>query len=178
MVNYFYKIKEYSVILHSHKQQTMRKTIALCLTLVLLCAACGSSRKGASDDKRTGEREILIITGTISYDSVDSRYDIAVSNRQIVPGVLSLADDPVTGSDIQGLNYAQLGKKDRVLSVHRMDNPLVQQIEYHEGDVLGRKTVHLSKSAFNLRIQLNPGATRILVRDGENTITSIPTETK
>lgn len=156
----------------------MSKTITLCLTLVLLCTACGSSRKALSDDISAREQQLLIVTGTIAYDSVNARYDITVSNRQRVPGVLNLADEPLTGSDIQGLNYAQIGKKDRVLSVHRMDNPLIRQMEFHDGEMMGRKTVRVSRSVFNLRVQLDPQATRILIRDGVKTITEIAADTK
>lgn len=156
----------------------MSKTITLCLTLILLCTACGSSRKALSDDTSAREQQLLIVTGTIAYDSVNARYDITVSNRQRVPGVLNLADEPLTGSDIQGLNYAQIGKKDRVLSVHRMDNPLIRQMEFHDGEMMGRKTVRVSSSVFNLRVQLDPQATRILIRDGVKTITEIATDTK
>jgi len=156
----------------------MSKTITFCLTLVLLCTACGSSRKALSDDTSAREQQLLIVTGTIAYDSVNARYDITVSNRQRVPGVLNLADEPLTGSDIQGLNYAQIGKKDRVLSVHRMDNPLIRQMEFHEGEMMGRKTVRVSSSVFNLRVQLDPQATRILIRDGVKTITEIAADTK
>ncbi len=156
----------------------MSKTITLCLTLVLLCTACGSSRKALSDDISAREQQLLIVTGTIAYDSVNARYDITVSNRQRVPGVLNLADEPLTGSDIQGLNYAQIGKKDRVLSVHRMDNPLIRQMEFHDGEMMGRKTVRVSSSVFNLRVQLDPQATRILIRDGVKTITEIAADTK
>ncbi len=156
----------------------MSKTITLCLTLVLLCTACGSSRKALSDDTSAREQQLLIVTGTIAYDSVNARYDITVSNRQRVPGVLNLADEPLTGSDIQGLNYAQIGKKDRVLSVHRMDNPLIRQMEFHDGEMMGRKIVRVSSSVFNLRVQLDPQATRILIRDGIKTITEIAADTK
>ncbi len=156
----------------------MSKTITLCLTLVLLCTACGSSRKALSDDTSAREQQLLIVTGTIAYDSVNARYDITVSNRQRVPGVLNLADEPLTGSDIQGLNYAQIGKKDRVLSVHRMDNPLIRQMEFHDGEMMGRKTVRVSSSVFNLRVQLDPQTTRILIRDGVKTITEIAADTK
>ena len=156
----------------------MSKTITLCLTLVLLCTACGSSRKALSDGISAREQQLLIVTGTIAYDSVNARYDITVSNRQRVPGVLNLADEPLTGSDIQGLNYAQIGKKDRVLSVHRMDNPLIRQMEFHDGEMMGRKTVRVSSSVFNLRVQLDPQATRILIRDGVKTITEIAADTK
>ena len=146
--------------------------------MVLLCTACGSSRKALSDDISAREQQLLIVTGTIAYDSVNARYDITVSNRQRVPGVLNLADEPLTGSDIQGLNYAQIGKKDRVLSVHRMDNPLIRQMEFHDGEMMGRKTVRVSSSVFNLRVQLDPQATRILIRDGVKTITEIAADTK
>lgn len=156
----------------------MSKTITLCLTLVLLCTACGSSRKALSDDTSAREQQLLIVTGIIAYDSVNARYDITVSNRQRVPGVLNLADEPLTGSDIQGLNYAQIGKKDRVLSVHRMDNPLIRQMEFYDGEMMGRKTVRVSSSVFNLRVQLDPQATRILIRDGVKTITEIAADTK
>ena len=146
--------------------------------MVLLCTACGSSRKALSDDTSAREQQLLIVTGTIAYDSVNARYDITVSNRQRVPGVLNLADEPLTGSDIQGLNYAQIGKKDRVLSVHRMDNPLIRQMEFHDGEMMGRKIVRVSSSVFNLRVQLDPQATRILIRDGIKTITEIAADTK
>ena len=146
--------------------------------MVLLCTACGSSRKALSDDTSAREQQLLIVTGTIAYDSVNARYDITVSNRQRVPGVLNLADEPLTGSDTQGLNYAQIGKKDRVLSVHRMDNPLIRQMEFHDGEMMGRKTVRVSSSVFNLRVQLDPQATRILIRDGVKTITEIAADTK
>lgn len=146
--------------------------------MVLLCTACGSSRKALSDDTSAREQQLLIVTGTIAYDSVNARYDITVSNRQRVPGVLNLADEPLTGSDIQGLNYAQIGKKDRVLSVHRMDNPLIRQMEFHDGEMMGRKTMRVSSSVFNLRVQLDPQATRILIRDGVKTITEIAADTK
>ena len=146
--------------------------------MVLLCTACGSSRKALSDDISAREQQLLIVTGTIAYDSVNARYDITVSNRQRVPGVLNLADEPLTGSDIQGLNYAQIGKKDRVLSVHRMDNPLIRQMEFHDGEMMGRKTVRVSSSVFNLRVQLDQQANRILIRDGVKTITEIAADTK
>ena len=143
------------------------------LVLMGLCAGCGSSRKTVQDEDSPKQSQILIVSGTISYDSVKAAYDMTVSSQQRVDGILNLESGSISESDVNGLNYVQLGRKDKTLSIHRMNNPLVQQMEYHDGDRMGRMTVRLKEAVYNLRIPLDPHARKILFRNGDNAIMTL-----
>lgn len=134
-----------------------------------LLSGCGVTGKTVSEE--SGQQpQILILSGTISYDSVKAAYDMTVASRQRTDGVLNLEPDPISESDAKDLNYVQLGRKGRVLSIHKMDNPLVQQIEYRNGETMGRMTVRLKEAVYYVRIQLNPSAREILFRNGSDEI--------
>lgn len=140
--------------------------------LVGLCAGCGSSKKTVADETAMPQ-QILLVSGTISYDSVKAAYDMTVSSQQRVDGHLNLESGSISESDVNGLNYVQLGRKDKTLSIHRMNNPLVQQMEYHDGDRMGRMTVRLKEAVYNIRIPLDPHARKILFRNGDNAIMTL-----
>ena len=151
----------------------IRKYLSYFLSSIVLAGAlsgCGSTGKTASDENGIQQPQILILSGTISYDSVKTVYDMTVTSRQLVDGVLNLEPAPISESDVKGLNYVQLGKKDRILSIHKMDNPLVQQIEYKNGETMGRMTVYLKEAVYYLRIQQDPSARKILFRNGNDEI--------
>ena len=143
------------------------------LVLMGLCAGCGSSKKTVQDGDSPIQSQILIVSGTISYDSVKAVYDMTVSSQLRVDGVMNLVSGPIIESDVSGFNYVQLGRKDKTLSIHRMDNPLVQQMEYHDGDRMGRMTVRLKEAVYNIRIPLDPLARRILFRNDDTVIMTL-----
>jgi len=145
----------------------------LVLMLLGLCAGCGSSRKTVQDQDSQNQSQILIVSGTISYDSVKAAYDMTVSSQLRVDGSLNLESGQISESDVNGLNYVQLGRKDKTLSIHRMNNPLVQQMEYHDGDRMGRMTVRLKEAVYNIRIPLDPLARRILFRNDDTVIMTL-----
>ena len=145
----------------------------LVLMLLGLCAGCGSSRKTVQDQDSQNQSQILIVSGTISYDSVKAVYDMTVSSQLRVDGSLNLESGQISESDVNGLNYVQLGRKDKTLSIHRMNNPLVQQMEYHDGDRMGRMTVRLKEAVYNIRIPLDPLARRILFRNDDTVIMTL-----
>ena len=140
--------------------------------LVGLGTGCGSSKKTAADETSM-PHQILLVSGTISYDSVKASYDMTVSSQLKADGVLNLETGPVSESDVLGLNYVQLDRKDKTLSIHKMDNPLVQQMEYHDGDRMGRMTVRLKEVVYNIRIPLDPHARKILFRNGDTAIMTL-----
>ena len=145
----------------------------LVLMLLGLCAGCGSSRKTVQDQDSQNQSQILIVSGTISYDSVKAVYDMTVSSQLRVDGSLNLESSQISESDVNGLNYVQLGRKDKTLSIHRMNNPLVQQMEYHDGDRMGRMTVRLKEAVYNIRIPLDPLARRIQFRNDDTVIMTL-----
>jgi len=148
----------------------------LVLMLLGLCAGCGSSRKTVQDQDSQNQSQILIVSGTISYDSVKAAYDMTVSSQLRVDGSLNLESGQISESDVNGLNYVQLGRKDKTLSIHRMNNPLVQQMEYHDGDRMGRMTVRLKEAVYNIRIPLDPLARRIQFRNDDTVIMTLDIE--
>ena len=148
----------------------------LVLMLLGLCAGCGSSRKTVQDQDSQNQSQILIVSGTISYDSVKAAYDMTVSSQLRVDGSLNLESGQISESDVNGLNYVQLGRKDKTLSIHRMNNPLVQQMEYHDGDRMGRMTVRLKEAVYNIRIPLDPLARRIQFRNDDTIIMTLDIE--
>jgi len=154
----------------------VRKFLSVFLSLLVLmglCAGCGSSKKTAQDGDSPIQSQILIVSGTISYDSVKAVYDMTVSSQLRVDGVMNLVSGPISESDVSGFNYVQLGRKDKTLSIHRMDNPLVQQMEYHDGDRMGRMTVRLKEAVYNIRIPLDPLARKILFRNDDTVIMTL-----
>ena len=148
----------------------------LVLMLLGLCAGCGSSRKTVQDQDSQNQSQILIVSGTISYDSVKAAYDMTVSCQLRVDGSLNLESGQISESDVNGLNYVQLGRKDKTLSIHRMNNPLVQQMEYHDGDRMGRMTVRLKEAVYNIRIPLDPLVRKIQFRNNETVIITMDIE--
>ena len=143
------------------------------LVLIGLCVGCGSSRKTVQDEDSHKQSQILIVSGTISYDSVKAAYDMTVSSQQRVDGYLNLESGSISESDVNGLNYVQLGRRDKTISVHRMNNPLVQQMEYHDGDRMGRMTVRLKEAVYNIRIPLDPLASKIVFRNDKTVIMTL-----
>ena len=161
------------------------------LMIVAVLSGCGLTKNATSrSESGTGQLttldyddeelqpEILLLNGTISYDSAKAVYNMAVENRMRVSGFLNLENGPVNEKDVPGLNYVQLAQDSTVLSIHRMDNPLVQQMEYHDGDSMGRKTVHFKEAPFYMRLQLNPLAYRILFRNGGDAIMTLGVKDK
>lgn len=182
----------YSVFLHFKavgEILIMGRGFALFLILGVIAVSwsgCGSSRHAATPDYNEGfqtafpddadeepQPEILLLTGTISYDSIKASYNMTVKDQRRVNGFLNLENDQVTGADAQGLNYLQLTQDGTVLSMRKMENPLVQRMEYSDGGMLGRKTVRLKETDFYLRIQLNPLANKILFRNGSAAIMTL-----
>ena len=155
-------------------------------TIAVTCSGCGSANRVTSHDKgvqfqsanlnddyEEPQPEILLLSGTISYDSLKAAYGMAVKTQRRVNGFLNLENGNIGESDANGLNYVQLAQDSTVLGIRKMDNPLVQQMEYHDGDILGRKTVRLKEADFYLRIQLDPLANKILFRNGSVAIMTL-----
>lgn len=157
----------------------------LVVFVCVLWVGCGSLRRSASADDRETDagnveaqafeprEEILILTGSISYDSARQAYGIEISNRSRVEGFMNLEQEPISETDAKGLNYVQLGPDSTVISIHTMENPLVQMMEYHDGPVMGRTTVIRSKAALFVRVQLSEKTEKIAFRHDADLITVI-----
>jgi len=159
------------------------------LTLVFLDTACSSLRKGVAGNEKEPmavadltdsddepEPEFVILTGVISFDSLKSAYSIEIDEQTRVNGFLNLEGVPISESDAKGLNYVQLAQDSSVVSIHSMENPLVQSMEYHDGPVMGRKTVRRQRAELFLRVQLSERTAKIAFRNDRSIIKVIEVE--
>ena len=119
-----------------------------------------------------GEPHLLLLTGTISYDSLSATYHIDISNERYVDGYLNLND---SGTDFSGLHYVQLSSDSTVISRHTMENPLLRDIEYLGASGFEHKVTVLPKADLFLRIQLDDGVRCVEFRNGQQVIKRLQT---
>lgn len=117
----------------------------------------------------TAKDVILFLSGEASYDSISSTYCISIKQQKLFEGRMNL-NGKATDGPSEEFNYQQVDASGKVLSQHVMDNPLITEIEYAEGDKLSRKRVVKPKADLFMRIQLNPQASKIVFRYGKDVI--------
>lgn len=117
-----------------------------------------------------GEPHLLLLTGTISFDSLKAVYLLDFTSEKYVDGFINVND---ANPDSTGLHYVQLGKGQRVLNRQAIDNPLRRDVEYLGQTGYTHKITELSKADIFLRIQLDEDVREIDFRNGQQTIKRI-----
>lgn len=123
-------------------------------------------------EQKEEQPQMLLVIGTLSYDSVKAVYNIKVDSQTQFDGTLNTEDAAAKVTD-KDLNYVQLTNDSTVLSAHGLKNPLVQEMEYSEGNVIKHETVRLKEAVFFWRLQLNPLADKVMIRNGEKEIITL-----
>ena len=164
---------------HRGKLISRSMCLALMFSLVLLDVTTGCrSQKGAitSDTNllpavlTPGEPHLLLLTGTISYDSLKATYQLDFTSEKYMDGYININD---ADSDSTGLHYVQLGKGKKVLSRQAIENPLLRDVEYLGETGYEHKVIVLPKADIFLRIQLDKAVERIEFRYGQQIIKRI-----
>jgi len=114
-----------------------------------------------------GEPHLLLLIGTISYDSLKATYQLDFTSEKCVDGFVNLND---ADQDSTGLHYIQLGKGQTVLSRQAIENPLRRDVEYQGQTGYEHKVTMLPKADIFLRIQLDKNVQEIEFRNGQQTI--------
>lgn len=146
---------------------------------VIILTGCRTSRltsrpvgnDNVSEIKDSGP-VFLFVSGTIVYDSLTNTHHIKISQQQKFPGKLNL----VKARNIKepkGLNYVQIDAENQPLSRHEMDNPLIQRMEYIDGNEFSMKTVIKHEAEFYLRLQLDPKARKLQFCNNQEIIETI-----
>lgn len=118
------------------------------------------------------ESFILFVSGIISYDSLADTYHIQIRQQNKYAGQINLDHDEEL-DDPKGLNFVQLDSNDKPISCCQMDNPLVQRIEYIDGEEFKMKTVIRQEAELYLRLQLAPNARKLQFCHKRDTIGTI-----
>lgn len=117
-----------------------------------------------------GEPHLLLLTGTISYDSLKATYQLDFTNERCIDGYVNVNN---ANPDSTGLHYVQLGEGQTVLSRQAIDNPLRQDVEYLGEKGFEHKVTVLPKADFFWRIQLEEDVQVIVFGNGSQTIKRI-----
>ena len=115
---------------------------------------------------------ILMLSGTIAFDSISSSYNIVIDKQQQFEGRINLENLSVNEPP-QGLYCQQTDAEGNILSQQEIDNPLSQVIEYFEGDRPLKKTIKKDKAPLFVRVQLNPMAKLIIFLYNAQTVQTI-----
>ena len=155
----------------------MKKILFFLLGAVPMLVGC-HSQKGAIapatnqslSTLTSGEPHLLLLTGTISYDSLKATYQLDFTSEKCVDGYVNL-NNP--NSDSTGLHFVQLGKDMAVLSRQAIENPLQRDVEYLGLTGYEHKVMMLPKADIFWRIQLDKNVQEIEFRNGQQMIKRI-----
>ena len=114
-----------------------------------------------------GEPHLLLLLGTIYYDSLKLVYQLDFSSERCVDGYINLNQ---ANPDSTGLHYLQIGKDQRVLKIQAIENPLLRDVEYLGQTGYEHKLTVLPKADIFWRIQLDKDVQKIEFRNGQQTI--------
>ena len=117
-----------------------------------------------------GEPHLLLLTGTISYDSLKATYLLDFTSEKFVDGYININS---VDMDSTGLYYVQLGKDRKVLNRQAIENPLRRDVEYLDQTGYEHKITVLPKADIFWRIQLDKDVREIEFRNGQETIKRI-----
>ena len=144
------------------------------LLLGIILVSCHSQKgmvKPAADHPFTaltpGEPHLLLLTGTISYDSIITTYLLDFTSEKYVDGYININD---ADQDSTGLYCIQIGKGHKVLKKQAIENPLLQDVEFLGQAGYEHKVTFLPKADIFFRIQLENDVREIEFRYGEQTI--------
>ena len=128
-----------------------------------------SDNRGKTDDNGP---TILFVSGTISFDSIANAYHIKIDKQEKFPGQINVG---VTENikEPEGLNFVQLDANNTMISRQRMDNPLIQRMEYPDGEDFMIKTVIKKESDLFLRLQLDRRTKKLQFCNNQDTIETI-----
>ena len=103
--------------------------------------------------------QLLLLMGTMSYDSLTATYQMDITSQTRVEGKLNLKQD-YYGS--HAFDCVQLTTDSTVLDTLRIENPLMRDVEYFDDAKPVHKIVTVPKADFFFRIPLSQGTSRLL----------------
>lgn len=147
------------------------------LILGLMMAGCHSQKVTIVPATNTsiaslipGEPHLLLLTGTISYDSLKATYQLDFTSGKCVDGYVNMND---ANPDSTGLHYVQMGKDQVVLNRQAIEDPLRRDVEFLGEMGFEHKVTVLPKADIFLRIQLDKDVHEIVFCNGKQIIKRI-----
>lgn len=124
-----------------------------------------ASISGSGGESANEPTRILFINYVIRHNGPANGYQVNLINKIISEGSLKDNDQGIETPDVNDLEYILLDEDSAVLDHGYIANPLYQSLEFVGDDgQLSRKDVVLDSSQFFLRIQLDPDANALYLK--------------
>ncbi len=140
----------------------------LCLILISILISCNPPKNTYSSDPQGSKVEetskIMFLDYQLTRDSTKSTYEARLINMIIREG--KIKDDPNNSGQAEkdDLELMVLDRNLQTLTHRYIPNPLDKSVEYvNDAGQFERKMIHLDSAQFSIRLQIDPGASSILL---------------
>lgn len=139
----------------------------LCLLVVSIpsCNAPKNTYNSDSQESMAGETSrILFLDYQITRDSISKTYDAQLVSMIIKEGTIKDDQNNIAQAEKDDLELLVLDRNQQTISQSHIPNPLDKSVEYvNDAGQFERKMIHLDSAQFNIRLQIDPDASSILL---------------
>ena len=152
----------------------------LLLIMVSFMVSCNPSKNTYSSDpqgsKARETSRILFLNYQISRDSTKTNYSAQLINTILKDGTIKVDQQHNGQAEIDDLELLVLDGNQHTMTHRYIPNPLDKSVEYvNDAGQFERLMIHLDSAQFSIRLQIEPGASSILLNrfigdDNEGTL--------
>jgi hypothetical protein len=144
------------------------RVIALLCLLVVSIPSCNAPKNTYNSDSQksmAGETSrILFLDYQITRDSISKTYDAQLISMIIKDGTIKNDQKDIGIAEKDDLEILVLDRNQQIMIHHHIPNPLDKSVEYvNDASQFERKMIHLDSAQFNIRLQIDPDASSILL---------------
>lgn len=150
--------------------------VLLLLIMVSILISCNPPRNTYSSDPQGSKVEetskILFLDYQLTRDSATNTYEALLISMIIRKGTIKDARHNTSLARKDDLEILVLDRNQQIMSHHHIPNPLDISVEYvNNAGQFERQMIHLDSTQFNIRLQVESGASSILLNRliGDNT---------
>jgi hypothetical protein len=144
------------------------RVIALLCLLVVSMPSCNAPKNSYNSDSKesmAGETsKILFLDYQTTRDSISKTYDAQLISMIIKEGTIKNDQKDIGIAEKDDLEILVLDRNQQIMIHHHIPNPLDRSVEYvNNAGQFERKMIHLDSAQFSIRLQIEPGASSILL---------------
>jgi hypothetical protein len=140
----------------------------LCLILISILISCNPPKNAYSTDtQESNAREsskILFLDYQLKRDSATATYDAQLISMIIKKGTIKDDQNHTGQPNENDLELLVLDSNEHTMFQRYIPNPLDKSVEYvNDARQLEQKIIHLDSAQFSVRLQIEPGASSIIL---------------
>jgi hypothetical protein len=140
----------------------------LCLILISILISCNPPKNTYSSDPQGSKVEetsrILFLDYQLTRDSATNTYEAQLISMIIRKGTIKDAQHNTSLAGKDDLEILVLDRNQQIMTHHHIPNPLDKSVEYvNNAGQFERQMIHLDSTQFNIRLQVESGASSILL---------------